>query len=285
MNPEILISPLEVNEIMASEGNVLLLDVRSNGNYRRGHIKGAYNVFRSSYLTSNGNYGGMNISREKAAEMLGELGATSQTLIIAYDDLMGIDAARLWWLLDMYGHHNFKMIDGGYQNWEEFELPLTREAPPPRSKTNYSFPQNADFSRLASFSEVLSAKNNSSIMVLDVRSRGEYSGALKLGGARTRGAIPWAQWFPHSSFMNSGNIADKSILPADELRELLEANNITSDKTIILYCHSSIRATVPTLVLTELLGYPKVKIFDDGWMGWSYMNSLYPETYPVKLGD
>lgn len=286
-NPDVLATPEELQTLMASGEDVLLLDVRAAGNYRRGHIRDAHNIFRSSYLTRSGNgrYGGMNISREQAGALLGELGASPNTLIIAYDDLIGIDSVRLWWLMDMYGHRNFKVLDGGVQNWEEHKFPLTRETPPPRPQTNYVFTESEDYSHLATFDDILAARNDSSVVVVDVRGRGEYSGAFKLGGGFARGTIPWAIWVPHTTSVNSGNLADKTFKTVSEIREAYESQGVTPDKTVILFCHSSIRATVPTLALSQLAGYPNVKIFDDAWMGWSYMHTQDPETYPVILGE
>ena len=48
---------------------------------------------------------------------MARLGISNTTRVIAYDERGGIYAARLWWILNHYGHANVALLDGGWTKW------------------------------------------------------------------------------------------------------------------------------------------------------------------------
>ena len=48
---------------------------------------------------------------------------------VAYDDVGGWVAARLWWMLDNLGHRQVRVLDGGFPAWTAAGLPVTKEEP------------------------------------------------------------------------------------------------------------------------------------------------------------
>ena len=63
------------------------------------------------------------------ATRLGALGIGSDDTIVAYDDVGGGYAARLWWMLDDLGHRDVHLLDGGIGAWTAAGLPLTTDVP------------------------------------------------------------------------------------------------------------------------------------------------------------
>src|SRR5258708_11602034 len=58
--------------------------------------------------------------------MMAKLGISNDTRVVTYDERGGIYAARLWWILNYFGHSNVALVNGGGGK---------REAqPPPGSK-------------------------------------------------------------------------------------------------------------------------------------------------------
>ena len=49
--------------------------------------------------------------------VFGALGIGPRTTVVAYDDLSGMFAARLWWMLRYLGHRDAALLDGGLQSW------------------------------------------------------------------------------------------------------------------------------------------------------------------------
>ena len=60
---------------------------------------------------------------------LGALGIWREHTVIAYDDVGGGHAARLWWMLDDLGHPDVHVLDGGIGAWIAAGLPLTTDVP------------------------------------------------------------------------------------------------------------------------------------------------------------
>ena len=58
--------------------------------------------------------------------------------MVAYDERGGIYAARLWWILNYYGHTNVALLNGGWMKWTAEQraatAPRRRRRPPRRSR-------------------------------------------------------------------------------------------------------------------------------------------------------
>ena len=65
------------------------------------------------------------------AATLARVGIGPSDLVVAYDDVGGWVAARLWWMLDDLGHRGgVAVLDGGIQAWQAAGGELTTEVPP-----------------------------------------------------------------------------------------------------------------------------------------------------------
>ena len=64
---------------------------------------------------------------------MGRLGISNTTRVIAYDERGGIYAARLWWILNHYGHANVALLDGGWVKWAADQRPTDTVVPAPTS--------------------------------------------------------------------------------------------------------------------------------------------------------
>ncbi len=73
------------------------------------------------------------------AATLARVGIGPDDLVVAYDDVGGWVAARLWWMLDDLGHHGgVAVLDGGLQAWVAAGGELNDE--PPRRRPRRSTP-------------------------------------------------------------------------------------------------------------------------------------------------
>src|SRR4029450_7531149 len=96
----------------ANDANVRVVDMRQNG-YAAGHVPGA--VYLSPVAIRDANSPPTFLPTPAAVEaMMAGLGISNATRVVAYDERGGIYAARLWWILNYYGHSNVALVDGGW---------------------------------------------------------------------------------------------------------------------------------------------------------------------------
>lgn len=274
-NKDALISATDAKGMLDKGGKIALLDVRSGADYTLGHAKGAINIWRPDFESKNFPYGGMAIEKEGMEKLLGSLGIDNETKILIIDGAAEMDAARVWWILDMYGYKNVALVDGGFAGWKAAGLETTI-AKPEIKATEFKFPGETDKSKFASLEDVKAAKDNKDVVILDTRSIEEATGKDLKKGAFRKGRIPGAVWLEYKKAVGE----DSTFKTAEELKKLFEEKGITPDKTIIPYCQSAVRSAHTTFVLTELLGYKNVKNYDGSWIEWSYSKDL-----PVEEGE
>ncbi len=275
VDPGHLISTAAARNLMATDTDIVILDIRKAADYALGHIPGAQNIFRGDYSASEDTYGfgGMRASREDFEVLLGNLGVSDDTMILAYDAKGDYDAARFWWQLDMNGFRNIKLIDGGIVAWEAAGFEVSTQVPEV-VPTNFTFSVEANTDRIATVEMVIDAINDPNVVILDTRSLEEMTGESLKNGASRPGRIPTAVWLEYKASLDEY----KSFLDVDTLRAQFAEIGVTPDKTIIAYCQSGVRSAHTTFVLSQLLGFENVLNYDGSWIEWSMREDLAVET-------
>jgi thiosulfate/3-mercaptopyruvate sulfurtransferase len=241
-----------------SDHGLRIVDMRSESAYRKGHLPGAVHLdWKALKDPDNELYV---IPPEKFATLMGQLGVSNDTTVVGYDDQGGLGPARLWWVLDYYGHGKAKVLNGGWNKWTKEKHPVTTEVPTP-SPTQFS--ANTESGEICLVEELLVEMKRPNVVIVDARSPAEYSGfevQAKRGG-HIPGAlnIDWVR--------NVTNDALKTFKPAPELRKMYEAAGVTPDKEIIVHCHTGVRAAHTIFTLT-LLGYNQLRNYDGSWQEW-----------------
>lgn len=260
----------EVVDMMATEPNLLIIEVSKPDEYAKGHIEGAFNVWRPEYANEvDYSYGGMMATRKQMEALLSEMGATSESFILLYDARGCVDAARFQWILHEYNHSRTALINGGKHAWTLEGHLLTREAPEKiPSQFVFSPASDASSGHYIQLQEVMDLLGDPNVVLLDTRSEEEYMGAIHKKGAAKPGRIPGAMNIDWGKAINYDG--DFCFRPVQNLRRMYEYFGVTPDKKIIVYCHSGVRSAHTTFVLTELLGYPEVYNYDGSWIEWSY---------------
>jgi len=132
--------PLRLGDRAFSREHVRVVDVRwylgRPGDGRRaydaGHIPGALFLDVDADLVAPAGQGRGRHPLPLPADFAGRLGRAGigdADLVVAYDDVGGWVAARLWWMLDDLGHGAAAVLDGGVDGWVAAGLPLTTDEP------------------------------------------------------------------------------------------------------------------------------------------------------------
>ncbi len=266
-HPEVLVSTQWVADhlhdpnvrLVESNEDILMYDIK--------HIPGAVQIdwqkdlndpVRRDYL-----------DRKKFEALMSEHGIGNDTLVVFYGDKNNWWATYAFWVFQLFGHTNARVMDGGRARWEAEGRPMDRDVPS-YPATTYKAPARADYKIRATRDQVLEHIRDQRPLV-DVRSPGEFSGELlhmpnyPQEGALRGGHIPGARNIPWARAAN----ADGTFKPASELRAIYETEQgLHPDDNVVAYCRIGERSSHTWFVLTYLLGYPNVRNYDGSWTEW-----------------
>lgn len=278
MNP--LISPAEV---IAEPGDLILIDVRYDLNdptaglraYAQGHLPNAAFLSVDEDLSgepSAGNGGRHPLPAPRDfAKRLEELGATEDTLLIAYDASGGIFAARFWWLCRWIGHLRVGVLNGGLQAWVAAGGPLqTEDYKPvvlPQGQRGEPLQVHATACPRWGLDMVeswVSAGSPAEIaMLIDARSPDRYRGEVEPFDP-VAGHIPGAHNRPATLNLD----ATGCFKPASQLRaEFLELLGDHDPSAVVHSCGSGITAC-HNLLAMEAAGLLGSALYPGSWSEW-----------------
>ena len=234
------------------------LDGRSGREaYDRGHIGGARFVDLDTDLsgppTAEGGRHPLPSPEDFAAAMA-RLGIGDGAAVVAYDDVGGVIASRLWWMLDCLGG-SAAVLDGGLETWPGA---LQTAAPSWQPEAFTPRPWPAD--RFATIDEVDKARTDPESVVIDARSVERYRGQPNNIDPRF-GHIPGAV-----SMQVGDNLRDGRLLSATEMRERYERAG-AADRRVIAYCGSGVSACHDLLALRHA-GLRDGRLFVGSWSVW-----------------
>lgn len=222
--------------------------------YSKGHVEGAYFLHMEKELTGPvKEHGGRHpLPRaESFKKSMNAIGLTPEKTVIAYDN-DGSGAARLWWLLNYFGHSRVKILDGGYPLWAESGYPVSKEAPAGRTG-NFEPVVNTEI--LATVDQVRTPPKGTTI--IDSRARDRYLGKVEPIDP-VAGHIPGAISIPYPEA-----VKDRAKFRSKDELEKLYAE--TGEDTIV-YCGSGITSCVNFVALLSVGKKPK--LYAGGWSDW-----------------
>jgi len=236
--------------------------------YSTGHVLGAVHVdwtvdlndpVRRDYL-----------QREGFEKLMSRIGVTPEMTVIFYGDKNNWWACYTYWVFQLFGHKNAKVMDGGRIKWQNEKRELNKEIPR-YSATEYKAPDRDD-KKIRAFRDQVFEHVNNNLALVDVRSPEEYSGKrlhmpdYPNEGALRGGHIPRAKNIPWAKAVN---LNDGTFKTAEELKTIYEKeNNLKPDDNIIAYCRIGERSSHTWFVLKNLLGYKNVRNYDGSWTEW-----------------
>lgn len=252
------------------EPNLLIIDVRSEKEYAEGHIPGAINLPGSKWRTPSAkpDKGAsqdvfLTASGEpdvaKYEKLLGGAGVTNEHTVVIYGSHAGkadgsVPAAILQWL----GHDEVAFLDGvGIDRWKAAGGELSTEATTLEPATYKADPEGDVVWHL---DEVLEHIGKPGVVFFDTRSPKEFSGE-DLRDNKRGGHIPGAVLFNYEDMMSKDT---REVLPPAQLQQELTKRGIDKDETVVLYCQTATRTTLPQIALREL-GYKDVVVYDASW--------------------
>ncbi|MBI4200147.1 MAG: sulfurtransferase [Chloroflexi bacterium] len=223
-HPELLAETDWLAERLDDPG-IRIVDCDPVDAYLRAHIPGAVSIGPNHYI-KDPEHSVHVMPPRQIAEFFGSLGLGDDTLVVAYEGRNSPWAARLWWVLNYYGHTRVKVLNGGWRTWLAEGRPVTDEpAMPPRAV----FTPRPNPSLIIKGHDLKAAIGKKGTVIWDVRSRQEYTGENTRGNKRG-GHIPGAVHLEWNSLVEpDGTGRFKS---AEEVRRTLAEKGITPEQQV-----------------------------------------------------
>lgn len=251
---------------------IRIVDMRPRG-FAEGHIPGAVwldnNAIRIAGRSPN-----FLPTPAEFEQLMGRLGISNQTRVIAYDERGGIYAARLWWILNHYGHSNVALLDGGWVKWTADGRATNATTP---AVPAASFTVKPGTVKVASLDDVKQAINRAGTKLIDARTQAEIDGKdlrnIKRGGY-IESSIPvyWEDMLDPTS---------KTFKSGAEIQLLYRSKGIQTSDNIITYCQVGMRASHDLFTLA-LIGHDLTKLtnYYGSWDEWGNRDDTPIKTRP-----
>ena len=215
--------------------------------------------------------------RTRFRSWLGEQGVGPQTPVVAYDDLSGAFAARLWWLLKWLGHEHAAVLSGGMAAWQGAGLESTDETA--LSAALGPYPDNGLNPAMVVSASAIDKELEAGKQLVDVRAPERYSGAVEpldpVGGH-----VPGAVNFPFQNNLDgSGEFLDLETIRS-QVQDLLGSQ---SSEQMIAMCGSGVTAC-HLLVAMEAAGLKGARLYPGSWSEWIRDPDRPIATGPEPLG-
>jgi thiosulfate/3-mercaptopyruvate sulfurtransferase len=236
--------------------------------YGTGHIPGAVEIdwtrdlndqVRRDYLDHQG-----------FSALMRRMGIGKDTTVVFYGDRNNWWATYAYWVFQLFGHDQAKIMDGGRIKWAKENRELSREVPQYPPADYQANPR--DDKKIRAFRQQVLDHLQSKGRLIDVRSPAEYTGErlhmpeYPNEGALRGGHIPGAANVPWARAVNPDDGTFKS---ASDLKAIYEGEaHLSPHDDVVVYCRIGERSSHTWFVLTHLLGYPKVRNYDGSWTEW-----------------
>jgi thiosulfate/3-mercaptopyruvate sulfurtransferase len=161
-------------------------------------------------------------------------------------------ATRVWWLLRVFGFDNAAILNGGWTKWK---LEGRRVSKIDAARPPVTFVARPQPDLIVNKEIVLSALDDRATCVVNSLSADNHE------QQRIASSIN----VPARSLLDS---ATGAYLPADELRQIFDEQDILNRERVITYCGAGIAATSDAFVLT-LLGVKNVSVYSASMQEWA----------------
>ena len=246
--------------------------------YREGHIPGAH--FANLDIDLSGEKTGRNgrhplPSPAAFIAFLARHGVDNQSTVVAYDDVGGQFASRLWWLCRWVGLDKVALLDGGIPKWVADQRALSNVVPRPRVA---ALTGQANPKMVISAEELLprlpQSKNDDGCVLIDARPAERYRGEIEPIDP-VAGHIPGAI----NRFYKENLNADLTFKTKDWLRQsFVDTLGPVAPAQVVQQCGSGVTACANIFAM-EYAGLPGSTLYAGSWSEW-----ISDPTRPIRVG-
>ncbi len=242
-----------------NEPGLVVLDIRPFSQFNKGHIPGSLNTPLGLWAISHEGLALELPPDTTLRNLLGTFGMHPSSRVVVVSgtetDFARADATRVAWTCKVGGIENVAVLSGGYNQWIKDGKTVSTDA---FRITPFKYNGTIDRSSSISMNELLRKIGKAAIV--DTRTPDDFFGITAKTG-HIKGAVnlpaPWA-------FAPEGTFREKQILLAMAEGVIGKDRN----REVIVYCEVGGYASTWWFLLTQMLGYQNVKVYDGSIEEW-----------------
>jgi thiosulfate/3-mercaptopyruvate sulfurtransferase len=270
---------------MLKDPSVIVIDIRKVEDYKAGHIPGAIGMFYNNWAPGMGGLKNEMPADDDLMDLLTDNGIQPDSTVVVYGTTGTppdrVDVTRVAWALKYAGVQKVSVLSGGFEKWAvrekkevstEITKPKTKDY---KGKINKAILVNKDY-----------VKNHvGKAMIVDAREPAFFKGEQKLpfvakaGRVKNSVNLPTIQVFdkyPPGEHMEPCCWTYKDVATLKNIASGVVGSDI--DKEIIVYCDTGKVASAWWFILSDVMGFKNVKIYDGSMEEW--MNDASAPTEP-----
>jgi thiosulfate/3-mercaptopyruvate sulfurtransferase len=195
------------------------------------------------------------------ADGISRLGVGPATHVVLYDQVDGVWAARLWWVLRVFGHDAVSLLDGGIVAWRAAGLPVSTDDEDIEPAT---FEPRFRPELIATSADVQAVVQDGGACLVNALPPALHRGEIPITPGKA-GHIPGSVNVPHETLVDPES---NRFLPLDGIRARFAAAGVLDQERVITYCGGAIDATFDAFALA-LLGRDDVAVYDGSLVEWT----------------
>jgi thiosulfate/3-mercaptopyruvate sulfurtransferase len=270
MDTKTLYSPAEVHERLRT-GDITLIDVRAAAEFEAGHIPGAANVPQMFSTLSMTTEEGLREMVDVFAPLLRAAGVEHGRTVVVYEDCLHTrcgSSCRGYFQLELFGHEDLGILDGGLAGWRGAGFPVTTE---PSDLAPSTFQPRLRREFLATLDDMVAVLDDPNVKLLDNRDEEEWRGMSSspygVHFAPRKGRIPGARWVEWYEFMTT-DLEIPTFKSAEAVRSICAQVGLDLEDDIVVYCFKGARAS-NTYVAMRAAGFKHLRNYYGSWNEWS----------------
>ena len=271
---EVVILDIRFDLQSFTEKPVFRRDIRSGKSKLRkvaGHIPGAimvnYRKLRAGKKIDGRKVIKMMVSKSAFEKLMQASGVNKNSVVVIVSKGKGNGdvtmATRLYWQMKYFGHDNIAILNGGMAQW----LVDKRAVSSKESKVKKgNWLATAERNEILATSKDVAAAVKTKSQLVDTRPISFYLGIRRKSYVFADGHIPGAKLYPNEILTTK---MPAKFLKVSDSKSLFKQMGIHPDKQTIAYCNSGSLATGSWFIMSELLGYTNVKMYDGSLHQWT----------------
>lgn len=250
-------------DLHKNDANLRIVEVSEGDSYAFEHIPNAAHTTIGKWRYDNGTFLSIRPVAEIEAE-ISRLGIDEKSDVVLYAPINEakdlLKTSYIYWALNYHGIKNVALLDGGLKTWKNAKLDLTQAEPAIKPT---AFKASIDQNKIADIGYV---KNHlGKLPMIDARPSDMYLGVTPTPTVKRNGHIRGGM-----SYSWNYSVDKEYLLKPKTLLESVfkEGYGLDKNKEVLVYCTGGLETSFNYFVLSGVLGYKNVRLYDASMKEW-----------------